>query len=180
MSKNFAVKDRDGTIHQEGNRKNAFRDQKAYGGLIVSSKDGTAWKPYKRKRVFLWLFLAVQAIFIILLIVAITTAHNTVSPQSAEVLNQCGNNGWQGLYKSYQDCLTSYSRTLSNAGNAGHGNRGRPHRYHLGGRGRPARRDLRHLPPSAPLSLDPPVECRARRVSALASTTCFRACFPCR
>jgi hypothetical protein len=81
--------------------------------LIVSSKDGADWKPYKRKRVFLWFFLAVQVIFILWLIVGTASTHTTVSQNSPEVLNYCGNNGWQALYKSYQDCLTSYSRELT-------------------------------------------------------------------
>ncbi len=37
-----------------------------------------------------------------------------------------------------------------------------------------------YLRKPASLSLDPPVECRVRRLWALASTSCFRACFPCR
>ena len=36
MSKHFAIKDRDGTIHDEPSRKDALRDQKAYGGLVVT------------------------------------------------------------------------------------------------------------------------------------------------
>ena len=31
-----------------------------------------------------------------------------------------------------------------------------------------------------PLSLDPPVKCRVRRLLALAFTSCFRACLSCR
>jgi hypothetical protein len=36
----YAVKDRDGKITQEPGKKDAKRDQKAYGGMIVRSKEG--------------------------------------------------------------------------------------------------------------------------------------------
>jgi hypothetical protein len=60
----YAVKDRDGKITQEQGKKDAKRDQKAYGGLIVRSKGEGEFKPWKPHHIFLWVFLAVQAIFI--------------------------------------------------------------------------------------------------------------------
>jgi len=65
MSRQYAVKDRDQTIHPEASRKAAQRDQKAYGGIIMQSKASghdLTWKPYRRHRVFLWVFLAIQAV----------------------------------------------------------------------------------------------------------------------
>ena len=64
MSVQYAVKDRDGKITQEQGKKDAKRDQKAYGGLIVRSKGEGEFKPWKPHHIFLWVFLAVQAIFI--------------------------------------------------------------------------------------------------------------------
>lgn len=120
-SKQYAIRDRHGTIHPEASRKEAQRAQKAYGGMLVASTNGDGdWKPYKRKRVFLWFFLAVQVIFIIWLIVGLATIHTGVSPHSADVVNFC-KGGWQGQYKSYQDCLTSYSKDLTSAGDVGKG-----------------------------------------------------------
>src|SRR5215468_11710168 len=74
MSKNYAVKDRDGTIHTESSRKDALRSQKAYGGMVVEAKPGSrkGWKTYKPHKVFLWIFLAVQVGFLIWTITAAT------------------------------------------------------------------------------------------------------------
>jgi len=50
MSRQYAVKDRDQTIHPEASRKAAQRDQKAYGGMIMQSKASghdLTWKPYR-------------------------------------------------------------------------------------------------------------------------------------
>ena len=70
MSSNvhYAVKDRDGKINQEPGKKEAKRNQKAFGGLIVRSKGEGEYKLYKPRKVFLWVFLAIQAVFIIWLI----------------------------------------------------------------------------------------------------------------
>ena len=89
MSTNYAVKDRDGTIHAEPSRKDALRSQKAYGGLLVQSKASghdLTWKPYRRHRVFLWVFLALQAVFIIWLVVGIASTGGSIN---ASVVAQC-------------------------------------------------------------------------------------------
>jgi hypothetical protein len=87
MSTNYAVKDRDGTIHAEPSRKAAQGSRKAYGGLIVQSKNnGDDWKPYKRRRIFLWFFLALQAVFIIWLVVGIASTGGGIN---ASVVAQC-------------------------------------------------------------------------------------------
>ena len=120
MAKQFAIKDRDGTIHPQDSLKDARQSQQAYGGMLVSAKDGAEWKPHKRKRIFLWFFLAVQAIFIIW-IIAGSNSHQTVTVDSPDVIHQCANNAWQALYKSYQECLTSTAHDLDAAGQAGTG-----------------------------------------------------------
>jgi hypothetical protein len=86
MSARYALKDRDGTIHDESNRKReALHAQKEYGGMVIRSEHGS-WKPYRRHRVFLWFFLAVQAIFLIWLITGIHGNATTINPS---VVAQC-------------------------------------------------------------------------------------------
>ncbi len=48
MSRHYAIKERDSSIHNEASRKEALSDQKAYGGMEVRTKreDGTGWKAY--------------------------------------------------------------------------------------------------------------------------------------
>lgn len=60
MSRQYAIRDRDGTIHDEPSRSQALREQKAYGGMVVKRNEGQAWEPYKPHRVFLWVFLTIQ------------------------------------------------------------------------------------------------------------------------
>lgn len=121
-NRQYAIRDRDGNLHPEQDRKSAQRSQRAYGGMLVATKNGNGdWQPYKRKRIFLWVFLGIQALFIIWLITGLASIHTGVSPHAAEVVKFCKNGGWQALYKSYQDCLTSYAHDLTNAGNTGKG-----------------------------------------------------------
>lgn len=118
MSKYYALRDRDGTIHDEPSRKDALREQKAYGGMVVSKSGEAAWKPYKPHRVFLWVFLAVQAIFVIWLIAAGATH---TSPSAADIAAWCGNGQWSPLYKSYQACVTDAGSSLQAAADFGKG-----------------------------------------------------------
>jgi hypothetical protein len=118
MSKQYAIKERDGTIHDEPSRGEALRDQKAYGGMVVAKAEGHAWKPYKRHKVFLWIFLAVQAAFIIWLIAGGTTH---TGPTAADIAAWCGNGKWSPLYNSYNACVSDAGSTLSAAANIGKG-----------------------------------------------------------
>jgi hypothetical protein len=86
-STNYAIKDRDGTTHAEPTRKEALRESKAYGGLIVQRKGSVGdWKPYKRRRIFLWVFVAIQVIFIIWLVVGTASTGSSIN---ASVVAQC-------------------------------------------------------------------------------------------
>ena len=120
MSKNYAVKERDGTIHAESSRKDALRSQKAYGGMVVEAKaqGGAVWKTYRPHRVFLWVFLAVQVGFIIWIITAST---GSTGPSSAQIAQFCGNGGWHGVFSSYADCVKHGAVGLTDAGNIGKG-----------------------------------------------------------
>lgn len=52
MSKLYAIKDRDGRINDETGRGAALREQKAYGGMVVTRSGDKPWKAYKPHRVF--------------------------------------------------------------------------------------------------------------------------------
>lgn len=82
----YAIKDRDGKINQEPGKKDAKRDQKAYGGLIVRSKGEGEYKPWKPHHVFLWVFLGIQAIFIIWLVTGLTGNAHSINP---DTIAQC-------------------------------------------------------------------------------------------
>jgi hypothetical protein len=73
--------------------------------------------PRKRRRIFMWSFLALQALFVAWIIVAIATAHN--GPDLATVHRGCDAGAWQGLFKSHADCMTHYASGLQQAGDAG-------------------------------------------------------------
>lgn len=76
--------------------------------------------PRKKRRVFMWIFLAIQVIFIIWIIAGL--ASKTPGPSAAQqAAQQCANGGWQGLFKSQADCQQHYAVALNDAGNAGKG-----------------------------------------------------------
>ena len=72
----------------------------------------------RKRRVFLWVFLAVQALFLIWVITGIAShpAGPTAAQQAAQ---QCANGGWYPLFKSAADCQVHYAHGLTEAGNAG-------------------------------------------------------------
>lgn len=77
----------------------------------------TITTPKKRRRVFVWFFLAIQIIFIIWLIVGISSAK--VTPDHADVVKACYNGAWQGVFNSQSDCMVHYANGLKQAGEAG-------------------------------------------------------------
>jgi hypothetical protein len=76
--------------------------------------------PRKKRRVFLWVFLAIQALFIILIVVQVG-AHPAGPTAAQQAAQQCANGGWQGLFKSQADCDQHYAVALNDAGNVGKG-----------------------------------------------------------
>lgn len=113
----YAVKDREGTIHPEPSKKDAQQAKKAYGGIIMRSKGGDAtWQPWKRHHVFLWVFLAIQAAF---LIWVITGAASKGPDTAAQVAQVCSGNAWQGLYSSYAACVKGNASLLAGASDTG-------------------------------------------------------------
>jgi hypothetical protein len=77
-------------------------------------------RPRKKHRIFLWVFLAIQAIFILWLVVGLASKGTgpTVASQTASA---CANGGWQGLFKSHADCMKHYAVALHDAGDVGKG-----------------------------------------------------------
>jgi hypothetical protein len=76
--------------------------------------------PRKKRRVFLWVFLAIQVIFIIWIIAG--AASNPAGPTTAQqAAQQCAGGGWQGLFKSQADCQVHYAHALNEASAAGKG-----------------------------------------------------------
>jgi len=60
-----------------------------------------AEKPRKKRRIFLWVFLAIQVIFIAWLISA---AVQSTGASPADIASTCGNHQWYQVWKSYSDC----------------------------------------------------------------------------
>lgn len=73
----------------------------------------------KRRRVFMWVFFAVQALFILWLVVGLATVHT--GPTTAQLASACYHHHWWPLFKSQADCVTHYGGALTSAGNLGKG-----------------------------------------------------------
>jgi purine-cytosine permease-like protein len=77
-------------------------------------------QPRKKRRVFLWVFLGIQVLFLVWIIVG--AASHPAGPAAAQqAAQQCANGGWQGLFKSQADCNQHYAVALNDAGNVGKG-----------------------------------------------------------
>jgi hypothetical protein len=89
-----------------------------YQGLGVPAME----KPVRRRRrrIFLWFFLAVQVIFLIWIITGVAGTSGSGADSHAQAVSYCSSS-WQGLYNSYADCVTSYGNTLNAASDAGKG-----------------------------------------------------------
>ncbi len=74
--------------------------------------------PRKRRRVFLWIFLAIQALFILWVVAGLFT--KTGAPAS-QVAQQCYDHRWFPLFKSQADCVTHFGGALTTAGDVGKG-----------------------------------------------------------
>jgi hypothetical protein len=68
--------------------------------------------------VFLWVFLAVQAIFIIWLVAGAATH---TGPTATDIAAWCGNGKWSPLYNSYKACVADADSSLQAAANFGKG-----------------------------------------------------------
>ncbi|HWG02604.1 MAG TPA: hypothetical protein VG164_12260 [Trebonia sp.] len=92
----------------------------AYGQSYPQITAAAGKPPKKKRRVFLWVFLIIQALFIIWIITGV--ASNPGGPSTAvQAAHQCANGGWQGLFKSQADCQVHYAHALNDATDAGKG-----------------------------------------------------------
>jgi hypothetical protein len=82
----------------------------------------TAVPQRRKRRVFLWVFLAIQVIFIIWIITGIAATAHT-APTAAQMAQYCGTGPKSvlALYSSKASCMTHYSQALSDAAGAGRG-----------------------------------------------------------
>ena len=76
--------------------------------------------PRRKRRVFLGVFVAVQALFMIWLAVGLAAKGGGPSV-AAQVARQCSHGGWQGLFSSQADCTKHYAVALHDATSAGKG-----------------------------------------------------------
>lgn len=70
----------------------------------------------RKRRIFLWVFLAIQVIF---LIWVITGAMTKTGPTTAQIAQGCYHHAWYPLFKSQADCVKHYGGALNDAGNTG-------------------------------------------------------------
>ena len=73
--------------------------------------------PRKRNRVFLWVFLGIQALFILWLVTGLATTH--AGATQAQLAQGCYNHHWWPLFKSQADCVQHYGGALTDAGDVG-------------------------------------------------------------
>jgi len=86
----------------------------------TTTPDAPAGRTRKPRRIFMWFFLAVQAIFIAWLVGGIASAaHGIPADAHAQALAYCKGNGWSPLFKSYQDCIVHYANGMRGAAEVG-------------------------------------------------------------
>jgi hypothetical protein len=71
----------------------------------------------RKRRVFLWIFLAIQVVFVIWIIGAAASVHTGAT--QAQLASGCYHHNWWPLFKSQADCVTHYGGALNDAGTAG-------------------------------------------------------------
>jgi hypothetical protein len=74
--------------------------------------------PRKKRRVFMWVFFAIQALFIIWLVTGLISTGHT-APSTAELLKECKQ--FADLYKTHAQCMRNQSQLDSDASGTGRG-----------------------------------------------------------
>jgi hypothetical protein len=75
--------------------------------------------PRRKRRIFLWVFLAIQIIFLVWLITGLFT--DQTGPTHAQLVSGCYDHHWWPLFKNQADCVTHYGGALNTAGKVGKG-----------------------------------------------------------
>lgn len=76
--------------------------------------------PRRKRRVFLWVFLAIQALFLIWIIAGAAGTSHSGTGAHVQALTWCADKAnWQYLYKSQADCVTHYGNGLNAASDVG-------------------------------------------------------------
>jgi hypothetical protein len=74
-----------------------------------SQRQPPEYGPHKRRAVLPWFFLAVQVLFLILVIAAALAAdHGTAEAVSHQVARTCLSGAWQGAFTSQRACLEHF------------------------------------------------------------------------
>jgi hypothetical protein len=70
----------------------------------------------KKHRIFMWFFLALQLVFILLIVLY---GIEQTGPTAAQIASFCGHGQWQGVFTSYHDCVVHGANGLNAAGHVG-------------------------------------------------------------
>jgi hypothetical protein len=76
-------------------------------------------RPRRKRRVFVWVFLAVQVLFLILLIAGL--AGTSTAPSHAQIVSACYNHAWWPVYNSQAQCVAHTTKSLTDSGDLGEG-----------------------------------------------------------
>ena len=72
----------------------------------------------RKRRIFLWVFLAIQVLFLILVIAG---AASGTGSNTTQVASACFHGAWSPLFASQADCVKHYGVALNDAANTGKG-----------------------------------------------------------
>jgi hypothetical protein len=86
--------------------------------MVYTSQAEPAALPRRKRRIFPWFFLAIQVIFLTWLITGLAQG---TGPSHAQIVSFCGHGAWQGVFKSYHDCVVHGGHGLTAAGDIGKG-----------------------------------------------------------
>ncbi|HEY1920932.1 MAG TPA: hypothetical protein VGH27_35630 [Streptosporangiaceae bacterium] len=74
-------------------------------------------RPRKKRRVFLWVFLTIQALFIVWLVVRLATVHTGAT--QAQLTSACYHHHWWPVYRSQATCVTHFDALMNDTSNTG-------------------------------------------------------------